>query len=261
MWAIQQFTIATDVWGVAVGRIRAPAPPSGWSITPRVLPRGAALVNVTITGTPTDGEGFYDPGPGFGCRLSAAVDGGVTVNAVTYNSPTSITLNVSTVSASNTAHALTITNPDGQTLTMPAAFLKATNLGDFDGDGQSDVTVYRPSNGRWYVLGSGTNYSAHSDYQWGLSTDTPTPGDYDGDGKTDLAVFRPASGAWYVLLSRRTSPPTSATSGASARMCPYQRTTTATARPTSRSIALPPGVGTCCCRARTQRATYLTCGA
>ena len=77
----------------------------------------------------------------------------------------------------------------------------AARPGDFDCDGRSDVTVYRPSNGTWYVVQSGTNNSAHADYQWGISTDIPVPADYDGDGETDLAVFRPATGSWYVLLS------------------------------------------------------------
>src|SRR6185295_7503627 len=171
----------------------------------RALPRNVSSVNVTISGTPTDGEGFYDPGPGFGCRVTAAIDGGVTVNAVTYNSPTSITLNVSTVGASNAAHALTITNPDGQSVTMPAALIPRGALGDVDGDGTADVTVYRPATGTWYVLRSGTNYTSYTGYQWGVSTDLPVPGDYDGDGKTDVAVYRPATGVWYVLLSTTNS--------------------------------------------------------
>jgi glucose/arabinose dehydrogenase len=73
--------------------------------------------------------------------------------------------------------------------------------GDFDCDGRSDVTVYRPSNGAWFVLQSSTNYTAFFHRIFGLSGDIPVPGDYDGDDIKDIAVYRPSNGAWYILQS------------------------------------------------------------
>ena len=71
--------------------------------------------------------------------------------------------------------------------------------GDYDGDGKTDVAVFGPSTGIWYILKSRAHASAI--YQWGLSGDVPVPGDYDGDGKTDVAVFRPSTGIWYIVNS------------------------------------------------------------
>ncbi|HEY8561059.1 MAG TPA: VCBS repeat-containing protein [Pyrinomonadaceae bacterium] len=69
--------------------------------------------------------------------------------------------------------------------------------GDYDGDGRTDLSVFRPSNGIWYATGSADGvYRAQ---HFGLATDTPAPGDYDGDGKTDNAVFR--DGFWHVSFS------------------------------------------------------------
>jgi len=65
---------------------------------------------------------------------------------------------------------------------------------DFDRSGETDISVYRPSNGRWYIEGMGN-------FKWGLSGDLPVPGDYDGDGRVDIAIFRPSNGKWYVMGS------------------------------------------------------------
>src|SRR5207244_1904334 len=67
---------------------------------------------------------------------------------------------------------------------------------DFDGDGKADASVFRASDRVWYMLGSGSGFTAA---QFGLSTDKLVPADYDGDGKTDLAVYR--DGTWYILQS------------------------------------------------------------
>jgi hypothetical protein len=72
---------------------------------------------------------------------------------------------------------------------------------DFDGDGATDISVWRPSTGVWWVLKSSTNFTGYSAYQWGSSTDIPLPGDYDGDGRADVTVYRPATGVWWVLKS------------------------------------------------------------
>jgi uncharacterized delta-60 repeat protein len=67
---------------------------------------------------------------------------------------------------------------------------------DFDGDGRADISVFRPSDGVWYLNQSTNGLSAT---QFGLSTDKITPADFDGDGKTDVAVFR--EGVWYLQRS------------------------------------------------------------
>jgi len=67
---------------------------------------------------------------------------------------------------------------------------------DFDGDGRADISVFRPSDGVWYLLRSSAGFSAA---QFGLSADKPSPADYYGDGKSDLAVFR--DGTWYLQQS------------------------------------------------------------
>ncbi len=69
---------------------------------------------------------------------------------------------------------------------------------DFDGDGRTDISVFRPSEGNWYIINSSTNTSLA--LHFGLDGDKVVPADYDGDGKADVAVFR--GGLWYLLQSR-----------------------------------------------------------
>jgi hypothetical protein len=62
----------------------------------------------------------------------------------------------------------------------------------------SDIGVWRPSDGTWYLLDSQNQGGA---VPWGANGDTPVPGDFDGDGKTDFSVYRPNEGKWYIYCS------------------------------------------------------------
>jgi Subtilase family len=66
---------------------------------------------------------------------------------------------------------------------------------DFDGDGISDIAVYR--NGDWFIHRSSDG--GVTAVGWGVAQDIPVPADYDGDGKTDIAVYR--NGDWFIHRS------------------------------------------------------------
>ena len=74
-----------------------------------------------------------------------------------------------------------------------------SHVGDFDGDGTTDLTVFRPSIGTWLTLQSGSNTFVST--QFGQNGDLPVDGDFDGDSRNDVAVFRPATGDWFRLNS------------------------------------------------------------
>ena len=117
MWTIQEYTNATDSWGVEVAQLKAPPPatPSATDGTPLFTNQCSQIIQVT--GTSTSGSGFFDPGPGFPNHLQASASGGVVVNHVTYVDPTHITLDISTQGAAAGPKNLTVTNPDGQMVT------------------------------------------------------------------------------------------------------------------------------------------------
>jgi subtilisin-like proprotein convertase family protein len=74
-------------------------------------------------------------------------------------------------------------------------------VGDFDGDGVSEVTVFRPSTGTWFSRFSSTGFATSTSTQFGLNGDITVNSDYDGDRRADQAVYRPSTGEWFILQS------------------------------------------------------------
>jgi glucose/arabinose dehydrogenase len=70
---------------------------------------------------------------------------------------------------------------------------------DFDGDFKTDISVFRPSTGAWYITNSSN--SSFTILNWGSPGDVPAPDDYNGDNISDIAIYRPSSGGWYILNS------------------------------------------------------------
>jgi len=81
--------------------------------------------------------------------------------------------------------------------------------GDFDGDGNDDLALYRDGTpasrqSEFFILKT-SNFTLQY-HAWGTDGDIPVARDYDGDGTTDVAIFRrgAAAGApafWYIRHS------------------------------------------------------------
>ncbi len=87
---------------------------------------------------------------------------------------------------------------------LPQDIPLAVNI---DTNNTTDLGVFRPSNGTWYILLMGdiikplANNPAGQDYliiQWGTAGDIPLTGDFNNDGIDELMVFRPTEGNWYI---------------------------------------------------------------
>lgn len=129
-WTFQEYANANNSWGVQVVQLKAPPPATPSLASPGAAAAGATNVNVALTGTAVSGSGFFDPGPDFPKHISASVNGGgVTVNSVTFNSPTSVTLNLNVAAnAAAGSRTITVTNPDGQAVTSATGIFSVQSV-------------------------------------------------------------------------------------------------------------------------------------
>ncbi len=81
--------------------------------------------------------------------------------------------------------------PCGTGTPTPMPAQAVIDSGDYDGDGSSDIAIFRGSSGMWSVRGVTRVY-------YGSSSDIPVSGDYSGDGTTDIGIFRETFGLWAV---------------------------------------------------------------
>jgi glucose/arabinose dehydrogenase len=104
----------------------------------------------------------------------------------------------------NGAAVHTIATPPSNTVYTAAFEVAAPAVkSDFDGDGKSDLAVWRGPAGHWLSVNSSNQQT--QTVPWGTSAapyfDVPVPGDYDGDGKTDQAIWRGGDSIWYIRKS------------------------------------------------------------
>ena len=163
------------------------------TLTPTNTPTATATSTPTHTPTNTPTSTPTNTPTATATNTPTATATGTPTHTPT-NTPTNTPTATATATPTNTPTATATNTPTATPSPTPVVRSRA----DFDGDGKTDLSVFRPSDGNWYYQGSTTGFTA---VHFGESTDIPAPGDFDGDGKTDISVFRPSNGVWYRLNS------------------------------------------------------------
>ena len=75
--------------------------------------------------------------------------------------------------------------------------------GDWSGRGTTQLGVFRPSTGQWFLNTNGNKAwnGCKKDAcrgPFGLSGDVPVSGDWNGTGESKIGVFRPSTGEWFL---------------------------------------------------------------
>ncbi len=184
------------------------APSSGFPTTPvkvgqinllSVLPAGSLPVPVMVSATYSGPIYIQGSGSNIAPFTLGSANNMQSLSSYLGAGVSTLVFNVGNGSSATATLTLSINvgNPTGERKPYLNDF---TGAGGNYGAGSTDYTVWRPSEGNWYVdlnTGSAPNVIQ----QWGSPGDVPLPGDYDGDGISDYAVWRPSEGIWYVILS------------------------------------------------------------
>jgi (2Fe-2S) ferredoxin/subtilisin-like proprotein convertase family protein len=191
---VVSFTVAANTGAARTGLITITD--GGFTSRTFQVQQGAgcptSLAQTSLSFTGAGGSGNVAVTAGAGCTWQAVSDANwVVVTSAQQTGSGTAAFNV-LPNPSRNARSATVTI-GARSLTVNQAGLAGARF-DFDGDGRSDISVYR--NGTWYLQQS---TSGTGIVQFGLAGDKITPADYDGDGKTDLAVYR--DGTWYALQS------------------------------------------------------------
>ena len=197
--------MTNDIWGI---RLHAQIQlPSGTAIVyhpPITIAYKSQADNTTVTSSGTaitpSGNFFYSSSftttftpvnvsTPLGTFTTITQTGTITIGGSTTSFSMNLAKNVGIVRETQIPYL------SGQTIELVA--MNAGAPADYDGDGRSDIGVYR--DGVWLTVRSSDGEGTHT--SWGGTSWTPVTADYDGDGITDSAVYNKTAGVWSIIRS------------------------------------------------------------
>jgi hypothetical protein len=159
-----------------------------YSGTGSYMPGGEGVGGVTIEAVGLNGQGTYQTqtwsSGGYTLPLPPGSYSILGIGNVPYSQSTTVNISVDNVEWD---------------VSYPGASADLPVPADYDGDGITDVAVYRPSTAQWFIMRSRLGPEVITFGQ--PNVDIPVPATYDGGAKADIAVYRPTTGQWFILAA------------------------------------------------------------